>query len=73
MCAAHTVQTLTNCGDAIRLEMVYIESQDGAIQDRRACLDNTVWFDRITNARYGEGALVVVGGWGVGGVGGGGS
>ena len=39
------VQTLTNCGDAVR-----IESPGPGVH----CLDNTVWFDQIINSRVGK-------------------
>ena len=45
------VQTLAGCGDAIRLE-----AQPGS--DVNAVLDNTVWFDTITDSRVGEAAAL---------------
>jgi hypothetical protein len=41
------MQTLSGCGDAIRLE-----AQPGT--DINAVLDNTIWFDTITDSRVGE-------------------
>eukprot|EP00887_Chlorella_sp_A99_P001982 scaffold18.g1982.t1 len=43
---AFQLQTLTSCGDAIRFETV-LQGDKGTV------LDNTVWFDKITNARNG--------------------
>lgn len=45
--AAPSPQTLSNCGDAIRFE-----AQPGG--DINACLDNTLWFDKIVNSRIGK-------------------
>lgn len=39
-------QTLTSCGDAIRLEITPGD-------DVSTCLDNTIWFDTIRNSRIG--------------------
>jgi hypothetical protein len=41
-----TLQTLTNCGDAIRLE-----AQPPREADIGTVLDNTIWFESISNAR----------------------
>ena len=41
------LQTLKNCGDAIRIEST------GA---GMSCLDNTLWFDSITDSKVGEGS-----------------
>lgn len=49
---AFQLQTLANCGDAIRLEA---KPEPPGIQnaDENTVLDNTVWFDTITNSRIG--------------------
>lgn len=41
-----TTQTLSNCGDAIRFSVT-----PGA--DVNNCLDNTIWFDSISNSVVG--------------------
>lgn len=46
---AAPLQTLANCGDAIRLE-----AQPPKEGDIGTVLDNTIWFDTITNSRNGE-------------------
>ena len=45
--AAMQFQTLTRCGDGIRLEL-----RIG--NDEQACLDNTIWFDKIVDSTVGE-------------------
>lgn len=44
------LQTLANCGDAIRLEA---QPDSSSSPDWNTVLDNTVWFDTITNSRFG--------------------
>ena len=43
------LQTISNCGDGIRMEF-----QTTGSDDLKAALDNTVWFDKIVNSRIGE-------------------
>ena len=48
--ASMQLQTLANCGDAIRLEAT---AEATAGKDYNSVLDNTLWFDTITNSRNG--------------------